>query len=50
MLMNENKTCLHELCVREVPILPVIKENQVKGFHPKLLLHFGDQVTRGTLD
>ena len=47
---NEHETCLHELCVRKVTILPVIQEDQIEGFHPKLLLYLGDQVTRRTFD
>lgn len=40
------QTHLHQLCVGKVAIFPVIQENQIKRFYPKLLLHFGDPVTR----
>lgn len=38
-------TCLHQLGVEKVTILPVVQENQVKCFDSKLLLQFGDPLT-----
>lgn len=45
-LNMHNMTCLHKFCVRKVTILPVVQKHQIKRYHPKKLLHSGDQVAR----